>query len=358
MKDSSRRSFVKTSAATGLTFTFAGLIRAHGQSGGGNTTWNPEGTFFSTNSGETTTYDPNGTYVTTDPGVTTTWDPDVTTTSEITTTAPEETTTTPAKPALWKQDPTGDESKNLKNGSDTEGVIKIIKNKGGGQEDTKFLGKIRWNLDFKMHIPTGPKGQSNLPLPLKKECLSCTLKEVKLSMIVERTDGNVAYTDSIMHAINDTLDDLFDDEAKCNNGVIQGGQCTNGVSVTAIEEEGVAKVDCEPVPNDPAKSAAVKPVIMSLDVDVDPGALQAAPTQKATFTAKMDGLKDFNEENFKELIKSAIEQAIIEHSNLHTLKTLTLPTLKGITDQTATREQSASAAMTKKTIGEGSHCDL
>jgi hypothetical protein len=79
MKDSSRRSFVKTSAATGLTFTFAGLIRAHGQSGGGNTTWNPEGTFFSTNSGETTTYDPNGTYVTTDPGVTTTWDPDATT---------------------------------------------------------------------------------------------------------------------------------------------------------------------------------------------------------------------------------------------------------------------------------------
>ena len=93
MKDSSRRSFVKTSAATGLTFTFAGLIRAHGQSGGGNTTWNPEGTFFSTNSGETTTYDPNGTYVTTDPGVTTTWDPDVTTMPE--TTMPEETTTVP-----------------------------------------------------------------------------------------------------------------------------------------------------------------------------------------------------------------------------------------------------------------------
>jgi hypothetical protein len=92
MKDSSRRSFVKTSAATGLTFTFAGLIRAHGQSGGGNTTWNPEGTYFSTNSGETTTYDPNGTYVTTDPGVTTTWDPDATTMPEITTTEPETTT--------------------------------------------------------------------------------------------------------------------------------------------------------------------------------------------------------------------------------------------------------------------------
>ena len=94
MKDSSRRSFVKTSAATGLTFTFAGLIRAHGQSGGGNTTWNPEGTFFSTNSGETTTYDPNGTYVTTDPGVTTTWDPDQTiTTAEETTTSTENSTT-------------------------------------------------------------------------------------------------------------------------------------------------------------------------------------------------------------------------------------------------------------------------
>jgi hypothetical protein len=37
MKDNSRRSFVKTSAATGLTFTFAGLIRAHGAPAGGTT---------------------------------------------------------------------------------------------------------------------------------------------------------------------------------------------------------------------------------------------------------------------------------------------------------------------------------
>lgn len=33
MKNQSRRNFVKTSAATGLTFTFVGLIRAHGQTG-------------------------------------------------------------------------------------------------------------------------------------------------------------------------------------------------------------------------------------------------------------------------------------------------------------------------------------
>lgn len=99
MKDSSRRSFVKTSAATGLTFTFAGLIRAHGQSGGGNTTWNPEGTFFSTNSGETTTYDPNGTYVTTESGVTTTWDPDATTVPETATTTEPETTAS----QVWKK---------------------------------------------------------------------------------------------------------------------------------------------------------------------------------------------------------------------------------------------------------------
>jgi len=103
MKDNSRRNFVKTSAATGLTFTFAGLIRAHGQSGGGNTTWNPEGTFSSTNSGETTTYDPNGTYVTTEPGVTTTWDPDATTVPETaTTTQPETTVAQVWKKRMWK----------------------------------------------------------------------------------------------------------------------------------------------------------------------------------------------------------------------------------------------------------------
>lgn len=74
MNDHSRRSFVKTSAATGLTFTFAGLIRAHGQSGGG-TTWNPEETFGTDVS---TTWNQEATYVaTTWPGnhYSTTWDP-------------------------------------------------------------------------------------------------------------------------------------------------------------------------------------------------------------------------------------------------------------------------------------------
>lgn len=100
MKDHSRRSFVKTSAATGLTFTFAGLIRAHGQSGGGttwnqeatfgttwatdvSTTWNQEATYVATTwpGYETsTTYDPNGSYIeTTNPyqEYTTTCDPNV-----------------------------------------------------------------------------------------------------------------------------------------------------------------------------------------------------------------------------------------------------------------------------------------
>jgi hypothetical protein len=128
MKDSSRRSFVKTSAATGLTFTFAGLIRAHGQSGGGNTTWNPEGTFFSTNSGETTTYDPNGTYVTTEPGVTTTWDPDATTVPEITTTAPEEMTTVPETTLAYyvQGSPAGDEDlDDLGEGYSQSGLLPI-----------------------------------------------------------------------------------------------------------------------------------------------------------------------------------------------------------------------------------------
>ena len=77
MKDSSRRTFVKQTAATGLTFTFAGLIRAHGQTGGGstsNTTWNTT---------ENTTWSPDidiygSTYDTTfDSSFETSWSPDI-----------------------------------------------------------------------------------------------------------------------------------------------------------------------------------------------------------------------------------------------------------------------------------------
>lgn len=85
MDTENRRSFVKKSLATSMTFTFSGLIRAHGEEGGETTyatTVNPE----------------ESTYATTDSGGTTTWNPDESTIpEETTTTIPEETTheTTP-----------------------------------------------------------------------------------------------------------------------------------------------------------------------------------------------------------------------------------------------------------------------
>jgi len=79
MKDNSRRTFVKQTAATGLTFTFAGLIRAHGQSGGGTTmqftSWNSTFNttmYFTTNANTTMSFTSEvqttgmGTYLTTE----------------------------------------------------------------------------------------------------------------------------------------------------------------------------------------------------------------------------------------------------------------------------------------------------
>ena len=91
-----RRSFVKKSLATSMTLTFAGLIRAHGDGGTGGTTIDPENTYVTTNSGTTTTFDLEGTYYTTI-GNTTTFDLEeriITTTYEGTTWDPEETVTT------------------------------------------------------------------------------------------------------------------------------------------------------------------------------------------------------------------------------------------------------------------------
>lgn len=56
MKDNSRRNFVKQTAATGLTFTFAGLIRAHGATtivgGGGINSTNTDTTYDQWGSGD------------------------------------------------------------------------------------------------------------------------------------------------------------------------------------------------------------------------------------------------------------------------------------------------------------------
>ena len=76
-----RRSFVKKTLATSVSISFAGLIRAHGEEGGGTTTWNPDNTAATTtDSGGTTTWNPDQTsYATTFTQTSTTWNPDETT---------------------------------------------------------------------------------------------------------------------------------------------------------------------------------------------------------------------------------------------------------------------------------------
>jgi hypothetical protein len=92
MKEENRRSFVKKSLATSMTFTFGGLIRAHGEEGGSTT----YATTVATTE-DTTVQNPDETTVasteaTTDSGGTTTWDPDMTTLGTL---PPEETTWNP-----------------------------------------------------------------------------------------------------------------------------------------------------------------------------------------------------------------------------------------------------------------------
>lgn len=81
-----RRDFVKKSLATSAAVSFAGLIRAHGEEGGGTTTWNPEQTTVATTDGQTTTWNPDYTTFETTAGETTTWDPEETTVQTTTNT--------------------------------------------------------------------------------------------------------------------------------------------------------------------------------------------------------------------------------------------------------------------------------
>ena len=95
---SSRRRFVRNSLATTMSISFTGLIRAHGGSGGGQTTtWEPNGTTWESMF-DTTWYGDETTYDTT---LDTTWDPENTTIPDTTileTTIPETTA-----PQLSKQ---------------------------------------------------------------------------------------------------------------------------------------------------------------------------------------------------------------------------------------------------------------
>lgn len=96
MNEENRRSFVKKSLATSMTFSFSGLIRAHGEEGGSTTVattdettvFNPDDTTFattgSTDSSETTTWDPDGTTIIDTVFEETTWNPEDTTIAETT----------------------------------------------------------------------------------------------------------------------------------------------------------------------------------------------------------------------------------------------------------------------------------
>src|SRR5512134_1244852 len=93
MNQENRRSFVKKSLATSVSISFTGLIRAHGESGGGTTTWSPEeNTNETTDSGGTTTWNPDE--YTFDSGDSTTWNPDESTfdSGDSTTWNPDEST--------------------------------------------------------------------------------------------------------------------------------------------------------------------------------------------------------------------------------------------------------------------------
>ena len=105
--DSSRRRFVRNSLATTMSISFTGLIRAHGGSGGGQTTtWEPENTTMATTINTTwypdettwgtsydTTWDPDGTTIDT------TWETDLTTIPN--TTIPETTIETTHDACRW-----------------------------------------------------------------------------------------------------------------------------------------------------------------------------------------------------------------------------------------------------------------
>lgn len=111
MKEENRRSFVKKSLATSMTFSFSGLIRAHGEEGGSTTVatteettvFNADDTTFATtettDSGGTTVWDPDGTTLETTILGETTWNPEDTTveTTEETTVV---TTTPPSRVVL------------------------------------------------------------------------------------------------------------------------------------------------------------------------------------------------------------------------------------------------------------------
>ncbi len=72
-----RRSFVKKTLAPSVSISFAGLIRAHGEEGGGTTTWNADNTAATTtDSGGTTIWNPDETVSsTTFAQTSTTWEP-------------------------------------------------------------------------------------------------------------------------------------------------------------------------------------------------------------------------------------------------------------------------------------------
>jgi hypothetical protein len=189
MLSEDRRSFVKKSLATSMTFTFTGLIRAHGEEvGGGTTTWNPEeSTAETSDSGGTTTWNPeestfeassvettwnpDGSTVETTDGGSTTWDPDASTvdsTIDSTTWDPDE-TTEPETTEAQEVEVTKTQSENVADPSATAvpaGSIKVTDKDDATKVFYECL--LTWSVGF--GAKTGFEAQPN---KVKKDCLSC-----------------------------------------------------------------------------------------------------------------------------------------------------------------------------------------
>jgi hypothetical protein len=231
--DSSRRRFVRNSLATSMSISFTGLIRAHGEGGGGDTTtFDPEAPTYST------TYDPEATtYATTYSGETTTWDPETGTTYTTTwdpETGTEQTTEPPTVPwesALAKTDPerlTGKSSEGT-----PVGTIIAVENKGDQQNpdyQERFTGTVKWVIHFDMNVPPPEKLTNGEAVQKKMECFACLVENVKLSLKVESSDQSLA--SQIQKSMNEMLGTLFNNDDK--KPYMGSPGLVHGVSATAV----------------------------------------------------------------------------------------------------------------------------
>jgi hypothetical protein len=287
MLSEDRRSFVKKSLATSMTFTFVGLIKAHGEEAGGTTTWNPEeSTAETSDSGGTTTWNPDGSTVETTDGGPTTWDPDAstmeTTDFESTTWNPDETTTEPETTdskvvEVVKAAPTGDA--NASKNNIPAGKIKVRrKTEEGEPEDVLYECALIWKVDFAVNIGVQAQGKH-----VKKDCLSCEL-----------TGSGAAGEPSIsLHLGTPSNDDNrmnnFQKDVLDNDFVRKGVRHTRGVEAEGVE----AAVNQEKTPK--VKTSSTSPlgqpkaqpqdqaIETKIDAKIEPGNDTDAATKTVTW---------------------------------------------------------------------------